>query len=106
MAVQAIDDRQFQAEVLQSPVPVLVDFWSPWCGPCRMLAPELEKLASRFQGRLKVVKLNVDENPEVSRRFQVRGIPYLLLFRQGQVVAEHTGFASAEALARALEGAA
>jgi thioredoxin 2 len=83
---------------LGAPVPVLVDLWAPWCGPCRMVAPVVEEAAREFAGHLKVVKVNVDEAPQVSTRFGVQGIPTLLVLRQGHVVAEQVGALSREAL--------
>ena len=82
----AVTDDTFKTEVLDSPVPVLVDFWAVWCGPCRMVAPVVEQLAVEYQGKLKVVKLDVDANPDVSERYRVQSIPTLLLFKGGQDV--------------------
>ena len=82
----AVTDDTFQTEVLDSPVPVLVDFWAVWCGPCRLVAPTVEQIAVEYQGKLKVVKLDVDANPDVSERYRVMSIPTLLLFKGGQDV--------------------
>jgi thioredoxin 2 len=81
-----ITDASFEGEVLRSPLPVLVDMWAPWCGPCRMIAPALEELAVEFAGSVRIAKLNVDENPATSERFAVRNIPTLLLFKDGREV--------------------
>lgn len=88
-----VSDATFEREVLQSELPVLVDLWAPWCAPCRMIAPVVEKLAAEYAGRLKVVKLNVDENPQVSLRYQVQGIPTLLIFHNGKVADRLVGAA-------------
>lgn len=79
-------DASFEQEVINSSLPVLVDFWAPWCGPCLMVAPVIEQIAETYSGRLKVVKLNVDENPGVSARYQIMSIPTLILFKKGQPV--------------------
>ncbi|PJK09049.1 thiol reductase thioredoxin [Lysobacteraceae bacterium NML95-0200] len=84
-------DADFNQQVLESDVPVLVDFWAPWCGPCRMIAPALDELADEYAGRAKVVKVNVDENQATALKYQVRSIPYLLVFKNGQPVATQVG---------------
>jgi thioredoxin 2 len=84
-------DEEFRAVVDESSLPVLIDVWAPWCGPCRMVSPALEKLAGELAGRLKLVKVNADDNPEVSRRFEVQAIPTLVLLDHGQVVDKQIG---------------
>lgn len=86
-----VTEQTFRAEVEHSKVPVLVDFWAPWCGPCRAVAPMLEQLAGERAGRLKIAKVNVDENPGLSARFAVRSIPTLALFRDGTLIDEIHG---------------
>ena len=86
-----LTEKNFKDEVEQSTIPVLVDFWASWCGPCRMIAPIVDQLAEEFDGKIKVAKLNVDENSELASRYQVMSIPTLLLFRNGKVVNQMVG---------------
>jgi thioredoxin 2 len=97
-------DASFAAVAEAAVVPVLVDLWAPWCGPCRAVSPALERLAGAFAGRMKLVKVNIDEAPQLSARFDVRGIPTLLVLRDGQVVARRTGADPEPVLAGWLEG--
>jgi thioredoxin 1 len=90
MSVQ-VTDATFAAEVLQSDIPVLVDFWAPWCGPCHMVAPTLDRLAQQYVGRIKVAKLNVDENGQTPARYQISGIPHLIMFKNGALVGRLVG---------------
>lgn len=89
--ISKVTDDSFQSEVLESPTPVLVDFWAVWCGPCRAVAPHLEALAEDLGARLRVVKLNIDENQQTPMTYQIRSIPTLLLFKGGQVVDQLVG---------------
>jgi len=84
-------DANFDAEVLKSTIPVIVDFWAEWCGPCRMLAPNLEAVAATYAGKVKIVKLNVDENTKAPATYNVRGVPTLVMFKNGDVVATKVG---------------
>ncbi len=86
-----VNDKNFTAEVLQSDIPVLVDFWATWCGPCRAISPIVEDLAKEFSGRVKITKLNVDENPSTPSQYGVRGIPALILFKEGKVLDQIVG---------------
>jgi thioredoxin 1 len=96
-------DGAWDAEVLQSDKPVLVDFWAEWCGPCRMMSPTIDALAEDYSGRVKIGKLNVDENGGAAMRYGVRGIPTLLLFKGGQVVAQKVGATSKTDLQQLIE---
>ncbi|MGD0498514.1 MAG: thioredoxin [Bryobacteraceae bacterium] len=89
--VQTFTDASFDQEVLRSDVPVLVDFWAEWCGPCRMMAPTIDLVANEYSGRVKVGKLDVDSNGDTAMRYNIRGIPTLLLFQGGQVVEQRVG---------------
>lgn len=86
-----VTDQSFEEDVLKSSKPVLVDYWAEWCGPCKMIGPIVEESATKYADRLTVAKLNVDENPNIATRFHVRGIPTLMIFKDGQPVATHIG---------------
>ncbi|HWQ32868.1 MAG TPA: thioredoxin [Blastocatellia bacterium] len=98
-----VTDANFGSVVEKSPLPVLVDLWAPWCGPCRMLAPVIEQLAAELAGRVRVVKLNIDENPITSSRFGVRNIPTLLIMDQGREISRLLGVRPKEEILRALQ---
>ena len=91
MATQAITDGNFETEVLKATTPVLVDFWAEWCGPCRGLAPKLEEISTEMSAKLKVVKVNIDENPETPAKYGIRSIPTMILFKNGQLVEQILG---------------
>jgi thioredoxin 1 len=97
-----ISDQSFDTEVLQSPLPVLIDFWAPWCAPCRAIAPIVEELAREFEGRVKIVKMNVDDNPQTPTRYGVRGIPNLILFQGGTVREQIVGAVAKKRLVDAI----
>ena len=105
MAVGKVSDADFDSEVLKSANPVVVDFWAEWCGPCRMIAPALEEIAGSLNGRVKVVKLNVDENPHTAQKYQVMSIPTLMIFKNGQVASKQIGAAPRQKLEQWITGA-
>ncbi len=100
-----VSDEQFDAEVLQSSEPVLVDFWAEWCGPCKMIAPMLDELAETYGGRLKVAKINIDHNQKTPRNYNVRGIPTLMIFKNGKVEATQIGAVSKTQLSQMIDSA-
>jgi thioredoxin len=101
-AVYLTSTANFSRDVLSSPVPVLVDFYADWCGPCRMLAPTLDRLAKEFSGKARIVKVNVDQDPGLAQKYQVNSIPALVFINEGEVVAQSAGAAPEAALRRAL----
>ncbi|HEY4682724.1 MAG TPA: thioredoxin [Candidatus Acidoferrales bacterium] len=101
--VTHVNDANFEGEVLQSTIPVLVDFWAEWCQPCHALAPVVQDIAQEYRGRLKVVKLNVDENLATPGRYNIRGIPTLLLFKKGEIKDQIVGAVPKEAVEKVLE---
>ncbi len=99
-----VTDSDFEEKVARSELPVLIDFWAPWCGPCKMVAPLLEDIADEFHGQLVVAKVNVDDSPELTARMGIRGIPTLSLFREGGMVAQQTGAGSLSQLKTFVKG--
>jgi thioredoxin 1 len=101
--IHHVTDATFEAEVLQSQSPVLVDYWAEWCGPCKAIAPTLEEVAKEYTGKLKVAKVNVDENQEIPRKYGIRGIPTLMLFKNGNIEATKVGALSKSQLTAFLD---
>jgi thioredoxin 1 len=100
---EAVTDASFKNDVLESEVPVLVDFWAPWCGPCRMVAPVVDEIAQQYEDKIKVVKLNTDENPDVATQYGIRSIPTLMIFKGGQRVDMVVGAVPKTTLANTIE---
>ena len=103
--ITEVGDSNFETEVIQSGVPVLVEFWAPWCGPCKSIAPMVEEIAGEYEGKLKVTKLNVDDHPATAARYQVRGIPNLLIIKGGTVKEQIVGAVPKAKLVSAIEKA-
>jgi thioredoxin 1 len=105
MATVKVDNSNFQANVLDAKEPVVVDFWAEWCGPCKMIGPSLEEIATELGGKVKIAKLNIDENPELAAQFGVRSIPTLIMFKGGEVADMKVGAAPKTALSHWINGA-
>jgi thioredoxin 1 len=105
MAVGKVTGADFEAEVLKSPQPVVVDFWAEWCGPCRQIGPALEEIAGSLNGKIKIVKLNVDENPQTASKYGVMSIPTLMLFKNGEMASRQVGAAPKQKLEQWITGA-
>ena len=105
MGTKAITDASFQADVIDSDTPVLVDFWAEWCGPCKMIGPSLEEISDELAGKVVIAKINIDENPDAPSTYGVRGIPTMILFKNGEIAETKVGAAPKSALKGWLEGA-
>ena len=105
MAVGKVSDASFESDVLKSSDPVVVDFWAEWCGPCRMIAPALEEIAGAMNGKVKIVKLNVDENPATASKYGIMSIPTLMLFKNGEIASRQVGAAPKHKLHQWISGA-
>jgi thioredoxin 1 len=102
--INHVTDASFEQEVLKASGPVLVDFWAEWCGPCKMIGPVLEEISGEYSGKIKVTKLNIDENPQTPPKYGIRGIPTLMLFKNGQVEATKVGAVSKSQLSAFIDG--
>jgi len=105
MSTFAVTDETFEAEVRNSDLPVVIDFWAEWCGPCKQIGPALEELSTEYEGRVKIAKVNVDENPQVAAAMGIRGIPALFIVKDGQIIANKVGAAPKSALASWIDSA-
>ena len=105
MSTKAVSDSSFETEVLHSQVPVVVDFWAEWCGPCKQIGPALEEIAAEMGGKVKIAKVNVDDNPNAPSRYRVRGIPTLLIFKDGEEVGRKVGADSKRGIESWIQGA-
>ncbi len=101
--VKQVNDNTFDAEVLKPALPVMVDFWAPWCGPCKMLGPIIEGLAAKYAGKLAVCKLNTDESPSTPGKYDIHGIPTVIIFKGGQEVERHVGYAAENVLSAKID---
>ena len=101
--MQEVTDQSFEQDVLKSEVPVLVDFWAEWCGPCKMLAPTVEKVANEYEGKAKFVKLNIDDNDQVAQQFGIKGIPTLILFKDGSEADRTVGLTTKDNISRMID---
>ncbi|MEM9764200.1 MAG: thioredoxin [Pseudomonadota bacterium] len=105
MSTMSVSDQSFESDVLQSDIPVVVDFWAEWCGPCKQIGPALEEIAGELDGKIRVAKINIDENPNTPSRYGIRGIPTLLMFRGGEVVEKKVGADTKRGIAGWIEDA-
>ena len=106
MATQKIDNDNFQSDVLQSDLPVVVDFWAEWCGPCKAIGPSLEEISEEMEGKVKITKVNIDENPDIAAQYGVRSIPTLVLFKNGEAASMQVGAKQKSALVDWINSAA